>query len=89
MINFYQWLNRYKDNDTALGDLAKDLLNDPDLPRVTKNSKKSVYRYLKNKNYFISQEFAKAFDNWCYEEYYQKRFRTMPNISDNNRNLWK
>ena len=89
VTNFYQYLNRVRGNNIALGILAKDLRNDPDAPRVTKNSKKSVYRYLKNKNYSISQEFVKAFDNWHYEELYQKRFRTLPNISEDNRNLWK
>ena len=89
MTNFYQYLNRVKDNNTALGILAKDLLNDPDAPRVTKNSKKSVYRYLKNKNFTIAEECVKVFNKWRYEEFYQKRFRTLPNISEDNRNLWK
>ena len=89
MVNFYQHLNRVKDNNAALGILDKDLRNDPDVPRVTKNSKKSVYRYLKNKNFTIAEEFVKAFDNWRYEELYQKQFRTLPNISEDNRNLWK
>ncbi len=89
VTNFYQYFNRVRGNNIALGILDKDLRNDPDAPRVTKNSKKRVFRYLQNKNYLVSQEFGKAFDNWCYEEYYQKQFQTFPNISEDNRNLWK
>jgi len=89
MTFFLTWLSRFKGNNSALGDLAKDLLNDPDLPIITKNSKKQVYHYLQNKNFVISQEFCKAFDEWYYEEYYVKRFKTISNISKDKRDLWK
>jgi len=93
---FLTWINRYKQaNDElgtgyTLGVLAEYLLNDPDLPIITKHSKKQIYDYLQQKGEFwFAKRFVVAFDAWYYEEYYKKRFKTMLTISKDKRNLWK
>ena len=89
-MNFREWLYHFRKDDTPLGDLARGMLNDPDLPRITKRSKKQVYHYLKRQNENAALVFCEVWGNWYYLEYYVKRFQErMFVISDGNRELWK
>jgi uncharacterized protein YozE (UPF0346 family) len=43
-LTFKDWLKEFKEVDRPIGDLAKDVLNDPDFPETNKH--KEIYDYL-------------------------------------------
>lgn len=48
MITFYTWLKQFRDYDTPLGDLSRDVLDDPEFPRTKKYD--IMVQYLKSKD---------------------------------------
>lgn len=48
MITFYTWLKQFKDDDTPLGDLSRDVSDDPEFPRTKKYD--IMVQYLKSKD---------------------------------------
>jgi uncharacterized protein YozE (UPF0346 family) len=43
-MDFLKWLKEFKEVDRPIGDLAKDILNDPDFPET--NDRTEIYEYL-------------------------------------------
>jgi uncharacterized protein YozE (UPF0346 family) len=39
---FYDWISRYKEEDTPRGDLARDIIADVDFPRISKNKEQII-----------------------------------------------
>ena len=64
MTSFKSWLVQFKNVDNPFGDLARNMLQDRELPRITPQRMNEVYYYLQRKNDLAADIFKEAFEVW-------------------------
>lgn len=75
-ITFYSWLIKRRGDDSVIGDLAKDVFNDSNYPKLESN-KKQIKEYLEKSNYCSGR----------YDYRFDKKFRDKVILAFNN--AWK